>query len=95
MTAVRANHVKDVDDEAAPPGAFEFDEGEAGMFYKCPCGCVRTGYLRFRQTDPQQRPSWVWNGDRERPTLEPSVHHLIAGETHWHGWLRDGVWTSC
>ncbi|TDX61911.1 hypothetical protein EDE12_11212 [Methylosinus sp. sav-2] len=40
-------------------------------------------------------PPWEWNGDKERATLNPSVHHIIGDQTHFHGWLRAGVWESC
>ena len=62
------------------------------MFYLCPCRCGRRGALGFR---PAPSPSWQWDGDREKPTLSPSVHHILDGKTHWHGWLRTGVWESC
>lgn len=31
-------------------------------------------------------PSWSWDGNLERPTLSPSVHHI----GHWHGYVRAG-----
>jgi hypothetical protein len=34
---------------------------------------------------------WDWNGNREKPTLSPSI--LIRGSENiqkWHGFLRDG-----
>lgn len=93
---------EDIDSVRAQPGAFEFyvdaSRQIAGMIYACPCGCGRTGALRFRRPDDPapERPSWVWNGDLERPVLQPSVHHV----GHWHGWLggasgdRPGWWIS-
>lgn len=35
---------------------------------------------------PAQSPSWQWDGNRERPTLSPSIHT----HGHWHGWVRNG-----
>jgi hypothetical protein len=32
--------------------------------------------------------SWQWNGNREKPTLSPSI---LVGANLWHGWMRDGV----
>lgn len=29
---------------------------------------------------------WWWDGDRERPTLSPSLHAVGI----WHGWVRAG-----
>lgn len=91
---VRATRVDEIDDVRATPGAFEFyvagDDKvtPAGMIYSCPCGCGVQGSLAFK---PAPSPSWHWDGDREKPTLQPSVHHV----GHWHGWLRAGVWVSC
>ena len=88
---VKATLCEDIDAVRATPGAFEFyrdAQGDpAGMIYACPCGCGAQGALRFR---PRPSPSWQWDGNREAPTLTPSVHHV----GHWHGWLRKGVWTS-
>lgn len=73
-----------------PPGAVEFrGEPPTAVFYACPCGCGTVGYLRLRPPE-SPRPSWAWNGDRQRPTLHPSIHHV----GHWHGWLRDGVFVQ-
>lgn len=90
---VKATRCDDIDDVRAQPGAFEFyvdgaEDNVAGMIYACPCGCGATGALAFR---PRPSPSWEWDGNREAPTLSPSVHHV----GHWHGWLRNGVWESC
>lgn len=100
---VKATLVDDIDiadgeASGAVPGAFEFtlnhgDEMGAppsGMIYVCPCGCGRAGFLGFRGRSNPERPSWIWDGNREAPTLSPSVHHV----GHWHGYLRGGYWTQ-
>lgn len=91
---VKAQLVEDT--ENAPAGAYEFyrsgDREFAGMIYVCPCGCGKTGALAFR---PHASPSWEWDGNKEAPTLSPSVHDIPHGKTHWHGYLRAGVWESC
>ena len=95
---IAATHVSDIDAPGMPPGAFEFfvahggDGAPVGMFYLCPCGCGRRGVLHFR---PHPSPSWQWDGNRDKPTLSPSVHDMPNGKTHWHGYLRNGVWESC
>lgn len=77
-----------------PAGAFTYytdDRGAIrGMIYACPCGCGNCGLLRFRPVAPADHgcASWEWNGNKETPTLSPSVHHV----GHWHGWLREGRW---
>lgn len=103
---VKATRVDDIDVDGLPPGAFEFYDTatrkDAGMIYVCPCGCGRTGALNFRESAdvwdgilPAPDPSWVWDGNREAPTLFPSVHDNPGETTHWHGWLKAGVWESC
>lgn len=95
-TPVKATLVDDIDDNNTP-GAYEFFDGTKGdgrihgMVYCCPCGCGVHGVLYFRRPDRKEfHPSWEWNGNKESPTLTPSVHHI----GHWHGWLRNGVWES-
>lgn len=87
---VTAELVNDID-VSKKPGAIEYftstERGIAGLLFKCPCGCGLMGALDFR---PHESPSWDWNGDKEKPTLTPSVH--TPG--HWHGFLTDGVWRS-
>jgi len=99
--SVKATRVDDIDEKDGPPGAFEFfdtaDRKDAGIIFICPCGCRSHGALEFR---PSPSPSWEWNGDREAPTLTPSVHDQItlrdgSKRTHWHGYLTAGVWESC
>lgn len=41
---------------------------------------------------------WWWNGDTEKPTLQPSIGiYGTKGELpwRWHGFLVDGVWKAC
>lgn len=92
---VRALRIDDRAARLATPGGFKYGralEGErpCGMHFTCPCGCGRDGWLPFR---PESSPSWEWDGDRDAPTLRPSV--LQVGGCGWHGWLRAGVWVPC
>ncbi|MBI1202526.1 MAG: hypothetical protein GC182_08450 [Rhodopseudomonas sp.] len=91
---VKAQLVRDADE--GPAGGYELyksgDRYPAGMIYQCPCGCKRIGALAFR---PHASPSWEWDGNQEQPTLSPSVHDISNGKTHWHGYLRNGVWENC
>lgn len=98
---VSATLVENMDDQ--PPGAFEFysrgDEESAGILFMCPCGCGQMHAIGFGKSE---RPSWGWNGEREKPTVTPSVliYQMEKGTgkrigEHWHGWLTDGVWRSC
>lgn len=42
---------------------------------------------------PMGYPQWEWDGNREAPTINPSI--LVRGEKDkpplWHGWLRAGI----
>lgn len=80
------------------PGSFNIrgilDPDHADDFYItycCPCGCGRVAPLLIGY---QQKPSgdwgptWKWDGNKETPTLEPSINHI----EHWHGYLRGGEW---
>ncbi len=93
MKRVVATIVADVDYAKHIPGAVELHDD--GLYYVCPCGCRYVGYLPFK---PAASPSWHWDGDRETPSLEPAIRHQLRDAdgtlrgTHFHGWLRAGVW---
>ena len=36
---------------------------------------------------------WVWNGDKVKPTLTPSI--FVNPPSGWHGFLTDGVLKRC
>lgn len=104
MSEVKAVHVDDTesvlfrDKSLNKPGEYSFyqskDRPIAGMNYVCPCDCGATGALDFR---PHQSPSWNWDGNKESPTLTPSVFRnsdKFPGVCGWHGFLTNGVWRS-
>lgn len=62
----------------------------ASLLFCCPCGCGDVSAVDV--TPIAGRPCWSWNGDRERPTLSPSL--LRTGGCGWHGWLDDGTFRS-
>ncbi len=99
MIPVPAKLIEDYDNMKSP-GDFmlhtSIDSGEkvTGMVFVCPCGCGRKGGLQFDGPFvTQNRPKWVWNGNREKPTLTPSIQQLSGCK--WHGFLTDGVFKSC
>lgn len=95
---VEATRSEDIDEDETP-GAFGYyvhggSEDYRGMIYRCPCGCGRLGALPFHplggDDKKHYRDGWHWDGNRDKPTLTPSVHHV----GHWHGYLRDGFWVQ-
>lgn len=104
---VKAVRVDDVEDAA--PGAFEFytrsetgPDVMRGLIYVCPCGCGQPRALAFHPLaeDDQKngRHGWTWDGNRETPTLSPSIlsHEggTREGPTHWHGHLQAGFFVQ-
>ena len=70
-----------------------YDNGRSILFYVCPCGCAMANQLAI-YTEGQQPHGWKWNGDREQPTLTPSIQ-MVEGTCRWHGFLQDGVFEEC
>ncbi len=74
------------------PGSYTFfqygnDEPDApmrGMSFACPCGCGAILGVNFNR--------WTWDGNREAPTISPSIQHLDG--CRWHGFLRGGYWET-
>lgn len=87
--------IQDIDDHHDTPGAVEIREYPdgivGGLAFICPCGCKREGYLPVETDTPG--PRWDWDGNREHPTLKPSV--LFTGGCAWHGYLTHGEWRAC
>lgn len=47
--------------------------------------------------DSPDKYTWGWNGDKENPTLEPSISTKSGDDLDkelWHGYLRNGVFTD-
>jgi len=61
----------------------------AGFNFSCPCGCGHLGGVNLRPG------GWTWNGDKEKPTVQPSIYFNQGGEGEWHGYLTDGEWRVC
>jgi len=106
---VVATFVDDIDgDTPIPAGQWSFykrysdpdDAMPAGILFGCPCGCGEMKSVGF-DTHESRRPRWHWDGNRERPTLTPSINILQLNDAgqqvgeHWHGWLTAGEFRSC
>lgn len=90
-----------MDDGPVPAGAFEYYDwqgSDGGILFGCPCGCGELKSVSFRS---ERRPVWQWDGNREKPTLTPSINILQLDEAgrqigeHWHGFLTAGEFRSC
>lgn len=66
------------------------------MLIGCPCGC---GDLRcvdiYQNGEKPPSPSWLWDGNKEKPTLTPSIDFRVAHKSHWHGFLKIGIFKEC
>lgn len=109
VAAVYVDSFSDEQEDAngIPAGHWHFytqygDETKApaGILFGCPCGCGTLHSVGF-DTHESQRPRWHWDGNRESPTLTPSINilqHDDAGNRigeHWHGFLTTGEFRSC
>lgn len=97
MTRSTKGNLKTDFDKMTAAGDFMFStpsiagNSPSNFLFICPCGC---GKLRSVPLKPHAgSPSWEWNGNKEKPSLSPSVNCLTGCQ--WHGWITDGVFTSC
>ncbi len=82
--------VEHVVGEDAKPGDAKFwksPEGDEGINFQCPCGCGSLLGVSFHKG------GWTWNGNREKPTVRPSILHVEGCK--WHGYLTDGQFVEC
>lgn len=70
-------------EDAAPGKEVYFD-------FRCPKHPTnRCSGLLIRGRAGDQRPSWIWDGDRIAPTFSPSINcQSCPGK--WHGFIEDG-----
>ena len=97
-----------------PPGAFRWtglygveEGGPYGMNFKCPCGCGAihgAGFTtRPKDWNGGRGARWEWDGNKEKPTVSPSLglHRSHEGQSvgadgyHWHGYLKAGIFEEC
>lgn len=111
-----ANFVDSFHDGEVPAGSCKWtglygvdDPGPFGINFKCPCGCGAIHGAGFdnRPADwvaKNSSPLWHWDGNKEKPTLSPSLglhvtpgHNVVGpdGNYHWHGYLRAGIFEEC
>lgn len=75
------------------PGAYAFWDYGREFAFNCPCGCGDVVSLPIvsKKVAPNDG-TWEWDGNRESPTLSPSIRRLMGCK--FHGWIRNGVWSS-
>ena len=94
MTAGREVRARLVAVRPSAPGEYDFpsrdQKGEPKRFrFVCPCGCGDLAIIGLTHGDGVNAgPHWTFDGDREKPTLTPSIHQLRCG---WHGYLTAGI----
>lgn len=64
------------------------DDGHTIFTYVCPCGCGAVTFVGIEVDPDASRHEWKWDGNKEKPTLEPSLQQNSA--CRWHGFMRDG-----
>lgn len=79
------------------PGLSRWSDGEPGramLSFVCPCGCGSVHRVNaFTDEAAAKAHGWHWNGNREKPTLKPSLQ--LHSDCKWHGFLTDGVFAKC
>lgn len=88
------------DIELAEHGILGYPGASAHMLFVCPNG-KRCGMLLGPSPVPRQHPDglviWGWDGNRECPTLTPSVNCIAEKDGQstsgcgWHGFITNGV----
>ena len=83
----------DLFDDAAMAGDYRVDDDGKRILMICPCGCGSMMHLPiYAAGDAKPAPNaWLWDGNRERPTLSPSIRDLSG--CRFHGFLQAGVWS--
>lgn len=75
-----------------PPGAYYISPDRTQFHLRCPGGsCNKSTVLPLAPGSGAF--VWTLSGEPGRPTLSPSIHWFETNgvTTHWHGWLRNGV----
>lgn len=111
---VEARAVADYDElRGAGAGAFYYtgihgveDPGPFGIMFSCPCGCGAVHGPGFDNRPAgsvvEGRAAWHWDGNKDKPTLTPSLGLHPKDDSapdgsgyHWHGHLTAGVFQEC
>jgi hypothetical protein len=72
------------------PGDFCFSPDYKFIYIWIP-GVSGPDALEIALGNPTGPRVWGWDGNKETPTLTPSIH----APDQWHGWLKSGRLVSC
>ena len=76
-------------DERYNPEIEVYAEGDGHrVYFQCPRG--RSGGVPIAPLKNPNGATWQWDGNRETPTLTPSINCNGAGGCGWHGWMVIG-----
>ncbi len=84
---IKANKVSGYTD-CKNPGDYYFADEYKAIIYMCPTGCGALGNIPLEPYD--NHAYWNWNGDKENPSLTPSIQKLDG--CRWHGFFTNGEW---
>jgi len=79
-------------DRVGQAGDWCFEGDDLGMFIRYGASFEQTVHVYIH---PEMEGHWQWDGNREAPTLSPSIRVHYQGEDGqdvelWHGFLRAG-----
>lgn len=63
------------------------DERPTHMYLRTPVG-AQGAWIAITPAALGNGASWNWDGNRDQPTLTPSID---GGIGHWHGWVTAGM----
>jgi hypothetical protein len=83
--------VKRLADNVMPTNLDEFswrtyEDGRREFMFVCP-GNHGPSVIPIQPPHPK---GWTWDGNEDKPTLNPSIHCMSCG---WHGFMRNGELT--
>lgn len=80
-------HSQDEFDTHGQKGDWCFVNGDTYMLLQW--GDTKDNICMVNVGDKTRR-MWQWDGNKESPTLSPSIHVFTGNKTLWHGYLRSG-----
>ena len=94
--SVDCRKVADLEFVKEPGDFFIYGEDEKGAAWMVLClpgeeKIDGAGGIQIFRHEILSHPGWHWDGNLDKPTLTPSIHHVGV----WHGYMRAGRLESC